>query len=1581
MKRKILSLILVFAMTVSLLTVGTGAVEPTYGDTAGHWAESSIERWSAYGIIQGSNGQFDPNGQLTCAQLATILAKLLKLPAAKDAGFTDNTADAWYYDAINRCAAAGILNGNGDGTVTPEAPITRERAMVMLARALGIEPIRKPDLTKYTDAAQVSAYAQGYVAALIEAGIVGGVTADELAPQDNINRASTVTILDRAISTYADQAGATVKADGKGLVLVVAENVKITGAPEGTKIVVADGATGLTVNGKSVSDDQTYIVPKTEPAKPSGGSSSGGSYTPPHSHSYNETTHKCSCGEVDPAYAVASVSGKNYLTLSEAITAAQAGNKTMTLAADKTTTVSIQEILDGQHGSIDGLTIELPSGDYSALEFGRATKYPGSNTKYHTFKGGYDARTETTEYTTAEELKTTLADTNTYHGNLMYIRSLNNITLKAATGANVNIAGVSMESAHVHGTGDKTVHDYVLNNDIVDTNKSFWLVHHVNGIKFEGLNFTGNVNIASSLAEVSIDGVTFDNCSFTTNGTESDKGQAIRYYNENNNGKVSNLVVDNCKFYNCHHGVYTHHVKNVIVTNSEFDTTGYNAIAIQDHRGACNHGVVQITGNTFTDIQNRIIRFNNVGADTQITITHNTADENSGKLNNETGIKEVVAATSFAAGVTYTSHDNSWDENQVIIPDSRVEMQAQIGEAQYATLAAALAAAKSGDTVKLVQDITPTERIVVTGDKNITIDLAEKKITSKADVAIVNNGTGKLTITGNGTVDTSLSTNDKNIAIWARTGSIDIENGTFINKSNKEATVYAGTSADASTPVITIKGGTFENKATGPYEYKNSLKPLTLNVENSKPVTSIVITGGTFYGNDPKNGDDNKGGTFLAPDYKSVETSAGVWTVEKKDWKTDYKADGSEMPSGVVITTARDPAGTNGSLTTVTLKDQDAYLYFTQVFDHGQAYNARKQLLTNDASKKYEWENHGADCNIWYTGYIYKLTVKLDCDIDLKNATVDPFLFNDIGNTYFTFDGNNHTISNANLASSTGNVGLFGKGVSVKNLTLDNIHVTATGNPKNQSAGIVSCNTNTDIDHVTVRNSSVTGGKYTGAIVGYNYGSVTNCKVQNCTVSGQYKVGGIIGYICNSNDVHTSVTGNSLTNVAVKAENVLTGKTAVIGKIVGNWDATIGECSDNTFSGTTDATGDIGEIESRCTNVIVNGKLASKASGTTLREIVNSKPESPVEITLAEGESPVEVKDITVPEGYILYKKDTDDSKTYQLMKNEGNVEVSLQELQNLKITKGPKAADAKATTFTVGLVDQKIKAGDISYSEHNSGYTGKGVLIGGTTMNSYGVSPANDGNYKFVIKGGTITSAATGYSSIDGYKDASVYMLVPSNSDVTFEDVTFEGVLSFDIQKYTSPWSNLNSLTFKNCIFKGIIIGTCPASNVTFDGCKFENYTNSTKPNNSNPIWWREDTEGSGDNANPIKTFTFVNNEVVGTRPLKIERIGKTVSPTFTFKNNTFDISKRDGDTGTKNMAINIGMGENPNLPFTLIDEGNTISANTAALYTVAFSGSNSYKAVSGMKVLDGHENAKTITAMVWKTTTGETFNLQSVD
>mgnify|MGYP002529755670 FL=1 len=337
------------------------------------------------------------------------------------------------------------------------------------------------------------------------------------------------------------------------------------------------------------------------------------------------------------------------------------------------------------------------------------------------------------------------------------------------------------------------------------------------------------------------------------------------------------------------------------------------------------------------------------------------------------------------------------------------------------------------------------------------------------------------------------------------------------------------------------------------------------------------------------------------------------------------------------------------------------------------------------------------------------------------------------------------------------------------------------------------------------------------------------------------------------------------------------------------------------------------------------------------------------------------------------FGKDYDENATYPVVVSQSQLNTSLT-LDALK------DANGKVSPVEVTLGD--TTAEDINYSQNNSGYTGKGVMLGSKKLNKYAATPAAAGEYKFTFKDGTITSTATGYGSIDNYKDTSVYMLVPGNSDVVFENMTFNGVVSFDIQKYTSPWSNLNSITFKKCTFNGIIIGTCPASNVTFDGCTFNKYTNTTSANNSNPIWWREDTEGSGANANPIKTFTFVNNEVTGTRPVKIERIGKTESPIFTIKNNKFDISAQTGDTVTKNMAINIGMGENPNLPFTLIDDGNTISANTAALYTASLTGgSNWYVEKSGNKVLDGNGNEKVITAMVWKTTTNETFELKSVN
>lgn len=312
MKRKILAALLTLVMVFSLLPVSAWAEETTYSDVAGHWAQSAILRWSDYGVLQGSEGKFSPDGTLTRGQMAVILSRLLNLPAAPSAGFTDVAPDAWYADGINRCAAAGILQGS-EGKAMPEDPITREQAMVMLCRALGIAAEDVGALTGFSDLSLVSDYARPYAAALVKAGVVKGDANGLLNPLSKITRAEIVTMVDRLVGHYAKEAGAFVDASDGALVIVVAENVKIVNAPAGTKIIVAEKATGLTVNGTAVSDDQTYIVPEqetkpTEPSKPS--KPSGGTIVrPEHRHSYaikfDQDYHweECACGATSKKYA------------------------------------------------------------------------------------------------------------------------------------------------------------------------------------------------------------------------------------------------------------------------------------------------------------------------------------------------------------------------------------------------------------------------------------------------------------------------------------------------------------------------------------------------------------------------------------------------------------------------------------------------------------------------------------------------------------------------------------------------------------------------------------------------------------------------------------------------------------------------------------------------------------------------------------------------------------------------------------------------------------------------------------------------------------------------------------------------------------------------------------------------------------------------------------------------------------------------------------------------------------------------------------------------------------------------------
>ena len=337
MKRKILAALLTLVMVFSLLPVSAWAEETTYSDVAGHWAQSAILRWSDYGVLQGSEGKFSPDGTLTRGQMAVILSRLLNLPAAPSAGFTDVAPDAWYADGINRCAAAGILQGS-EGKAMPEDPITREQAMVMLCRALGITAEDVGALTGFSDLSLVSDYARPYVAALVKAGVVKGDANGLLNPLSKITRAEIVTMVDRLVGHYAKEAGAFVDASDGALVIVVAENVKIVNAPAGTKIIVAEKATGLTINGTAVSADQTYIVPEqetkpTEPTKPSGGTI----VRPEHRHSYaikfDQDYHweECACGAVREKHAHVWTE-----KVTTAATCTEAGEKTFTCVCGAT---------------------------------------------------------------------------------------------------------------------------------------------------------------------------------------------------------------------------------------------------------------------------------------------------------------------------------------------------------------------------------------------------------------------------------------------------------------------------------------------------------------------------------------------------------------------------------------------------------------------------------------------------------------------------------------------------------------------------------------------------------------------------------------------------------------------------------------------------------------------------------------------------------------------------------------------------------------------------------------------------------------------------------------------------------------------------------------------------------------------------------------------------------------------------------------------------------------------------------------------------------------------------------------------
>ena len=255
--RKGLALLLSAAMIVSMLALPVLAEEqssPSFPDVAGHWAEGSIDRWAVYGIVKGDEyGKANPDSQLTRGELAQIFVNLFGLTTVAKNTYADLKGSEWYADAILKCTAAGILQGDGTSS-RAAAPITRQEVMVMFGRAMGVIAPADPDLSGFTDGDKVADWAAGYMAALAKLGIVTGSGDGSVAPANNIDRASLLALLDKAVVEYVTEPGKANVNNANGFVIVNVPGegtVTLTGTISG--VVVAAGtrdaevaASGLT---------------------------------------------------------------------------------------------------------------------------------------------------------------------------------------------------------------------------------------------------------------------------------------------------------------------------------------------------------------------------------------------------------------------------------------------------------------------------------------------------------------------------------------------------------------------------------------------------------------------------------------------------------------------------------------------------------------------------------------------------------------------------------------------------------------------------------------------------------------------------------------------------------------------------------------------------------------------------------------------------------------------------------------------------------------------------------------------------------------------------------------------------------------------------------------------------------------------------------------------------------------------------------------------------------------------------------------------------------------------------------------
>lgn len=185
-------------------------------DIAGHWAQDTMQKFIDNNYLSGyGNDTYGPNRTMSRAEFAALINRVAGLTAesASISRYTDVPADAWYRADLAKALAAGYLSGVTQTTMAPNATITREQAISMVARVLGLTGGSASNLDRFRDKADVASWAETDIAAMVAAGYVSGNADGTLLPKKELTRAEGVTILNQALDALKKLNGGTTPVD------------------------------------------------------------------------------------------------------------------------------------------------------------------------------------------------------------------------------------------------------------------------------------------------------------------------------------------------------------------------------------------------------------------------------------------------------------------------------------------------------------------------------------------------------------------------------------------------------------------------------------------------------------------------------------------------------------------------------------------------------------------------------------------------------------------------------------------------------------------------------------------------------------------------------------------------------------------------------------------------------------------------------------------------------------------------------------------------------------------------------------------------------------------------------------------------------------------------------------------------------------------------------------------------------------------------------------------------------------------------------------------------------------------------